>query len=64
MANDRSNFFFNVLALENILVALNREIGDGPCFLYIEFSWIGVSLVFFIEKKQKQNFLNNPITKN
>ena len=42
MANDRSNFFFNVLALENILVALNREIGDGPCFLYIEFSWIGV----------------------
>ena len=34
--------FFNVLALENILVALTREIGDGPCFLYIEFSWIGV----------------------
>ena len=33
---------FNVLALENILVALTREIGDGPCFLYIEFSWIGV----------------------
>ena len=27
-------FFFNVLALENILVALTREIGDGPCFLY------------------------------
>jgi hypothetical protein len=43
MANDRSKFFFNVLALENILVALTREIGDGPCFLYIEFSWIGVS---------------------
>jgi hypothetical protein len=43
MANDRSNFFFNVLALENILVALTREIGDGPCFLYIKFSWIGVS---------------------
>ena len=42
MANDRSNFFFNVLALENILVALTIEIGDGPCFLYIEFSWIGV----------------------
>ena len=42
MANDRSNFFFNVLALENILVALIREIGDGPCFLYIKFSWIGV----------------------
>ena len=41
MANDR--FFFNVLALENILVALTREIGDGPCFLYIEFSWIGVN---------------------
>ena len=35
-------FFFNVLALENILVALTREIGDGPCFLYIKFSWIGV----------------------
>ena len=34
---------FNVLALENILVALTREIGDGPCFLYyIEFSCIGV----------------------
>jgi hypothetical protein len=42
MANDRSNFFFNVYALENILVALTREIGDGPCFLYIKFSWIGV----------------------
>jgi hypothetical protein len=36
-------FFFNVLALENILVALTREIGDGPCFLYINFSWIGVN---------------------
>ncbi len=36
--------FFNVLALENILVALTREIGDGPCFLYIEFSWTGVVL--------------------
>ena len=35
-------FFFNVLALENILVALTREIGYGPCFLYIEFFWIGV----------------------
>ena len=33
---------FNVLALENILVALTRKIGDGPCFLYIKFSWIGV----------------------
>ena len=42
MANDGSNFFFNVLALENILAALTREIGDGPCFLYIKFSWIGV----------------------
>jgi hypothetical protein len=42
MANDRSKFFFNVLALENILVALTIEIGDGPCFLYIKFSWIGV----------------------
>ena len=28
--------------LENILVALTRNIGDGPCFLYIKFSWIGV----------------------
>ena len=45
MSNDRSNLFFNVLALENILVALNREIGDGPCFLYINFSLIGVILV-------------------
>ena len=36
-------FFFNVLALKNILVALTREIGDGPCFLYIKFSWIGVN---------------------
>jgi Mn2+/Fe2+ NRAMP family transporter len=42
MANDRSKFFFNVLALENILVALTRESGDGPSFLYIKFSWIGV----------------------
>ena len=51
MANDRSNFFFNVLALENILVALNREIGDGPCFLYIEFSWIGVLYLFILFSK-------------
>ena len=42
MANERSNFFFNILVLENILVALTIEIGDGPCFLYIKFSWIGV----------------------
>jgi hypothetical protein len=34
----------NFLALENISVALTREIGDGPCFLYTKFSWIGVSL--------------------
>ena len=54
MANDRSKFFFNVLALENILVALNREIGDGPCFLYIEFSWIGVQR----EKNQKLPIFN------
>ena len=33
----------NVLALENILVALTREIGDGPYFLYTKFSWIGVN---------------------
>ena len=32
----------NVLALENIQVHLTRKIGDGPCFLYIKFSWIGV----------------------
>ena len=31
-----TSFFFNVLALKNILVALTREIGDGPCFLYIK----------------------------
>ena len=43
MANDKSKIFFNVLALENILEALTREIGDGPCFLYIKFSWIGVT---------------------
>ena len=34
------------------LVPLTREIGDGPCFLYIEFSWIGVlqylSLFFWV----------------
>ena len=24
------------------MTALTREIGDGPCFLYIKFSWIGV----------------------
>ncbi len=42
MANDISNFFFNVLVLENIVAALTREIGDGPCFLHIKFSWIGV----------------------
>jgi hypothetical protein len=42
MANDRSKIFFNVLAIDNILVALTRESGDGPCFLYIKFSWIGV----------------------
>ena len=36
MANDRSKIYFN------ILVALTREIGDGPCFLYLKFSWIGV----------------------
>ena len=48
MANDRSKIFFNVLALENILVALTRKIGDGPCFLYLKFSWIGVSNFPFI----------------
>ena len=34
---------FNVLALENILVSQTREIGDGPCFLYLKFSGIDVS---------------------
>ena len=48
MANDRSNFFFNVLDLENILVALTIEIGDGPCFLYIKFSWIGVCIEYLL----------------
>ena len=38
-------YFCNVLALENILVALTREIGNGPCFLYLKFSWIGVSIL-------------------
>ena len=28
--NDR--YFFNGLGLENILAALTREIGNGPCF--------------------------------
>ena len=36
-------FLFNVLALENILVALTREIGDGPCFLYWKLFWVGVA---------------------
>jgi hypothetical protein len=53
MANDRSKKKFNVSALENILVALTREIGDGPCFLYIKFSWIGVMNVPLL------NFFNN-----
>ena len=37
------NHFFNVSDLENILVALTREIGEGHCFLYIYFFWIGVA---------------------
>ena len=37
----RAQIFFNVLTLEKILAALTREIGDGPCFLYIKFSLIG-----------------------
>ena len=62
MANDRSKIFFNVLALENILVALTREIGDGPCFLYIEFSWIGVGgeRGQKLEKKLMTSFMNDP----
>ena len=43
MANDRSKYFFNALFLENILVALTREIGDGPCFLYWKSFWVGVT---------------------
>ena len=35
-------FLFNVLALQNILVALTREVGDGPCFLYWKLFWVGV----------------------
>jgi hypothetical protein len=64
MANDRSNFFFNVLALENILVALTREIGDGPCFLYIKFSWIGVlpqcTLFFTLLQKKVEIHKTSP----
>ena len=30
--------FFNVLALENIVVALTREIGNGPWFQHLNFS--------------------------
>ena len=33
---------FNVLALETILVALTRKIGDGSCFLYQKLFWIYV----------------------
>ena len=44
----------NVLALENILVALTREIGDGPCFLYIEFSWIGVPSLLLQKRREVQ----------
>ena len=60
MSNDRSNFFFNVLALENILVALTREIGDGPCFLYIKFSWIGVDLLCKLHATAQIKFLCLP----
>ena len=38
----RVQISFNSLTLEKILAALTREIGDGPCFLYIKFSLIGV----------------------
>ena len=50
-------FFFNVLALENILAALTREIGDGPCFLYINFSWIGV-IIESLDALSNQKILN------
>ena len=33
MANDRSNFLYNVLVLENIIIALAREIEDGFVFV-------------------------------
>ena len=62
MANDRSKNFFNVLALENILEALTREIGDGPCFLYIKFSWIGVPSIFHFTKKNMREYMY--LTKN
>ena len=32
------SILFNVLALEKILVALTREIGDGRCFCIKQFS--------------------------
>ena len=43
MANDRSKKKFNVLALENILVALTRGIGNGPYFEHLTFFLIGVT---------------------
>ena len=49
MANDRSKNLFNVLALENILVALTREIGDGPSSLYWKLFWVGVPWITFIQ---------------
>ena len=61
MANDGSKMFFNVLALENILVALTREIGDGPCFLYIEFSWIGVRTLFPYKPDPMPNFFRHTL---
>jgi hypothetical protein len=64
MANDRSNFFFNVLVLENILVALTREIGDGPCFLYIKFFWIGVCYKFCKKEISPKKFLDEYINVN
>jgi hypothetical protein len=45
----RARCYVNVLALENILVALTRKIGDGPCFFYIKFSWIGVDMMLVFD---------------
>ena len=38
-----------VSASDNILVVLNREIGNGPWFEYSKFSWWGVTNVFLHE---------------
>ena len=32
ISNSNDRYFFNGLGLENILAALTRELGNGPCF--------------------------------